>query len=81
MIARTISVQSLRRYASPPMSEISRVPSRASDSTTSKHSSVLSSETRLWPARDPQCRHLRSQARVISQDDMHWHEVLEIRLG
>src|SRR5579864_4499126 len=49
------------------MSVSSRVPRRASCSTTSRHSSVLSSFGRGLPARDPQCWHLRLQARVISQ--------------
>src|SRR6266542_2186137 len=48
------------------MMVISRVPRRASWSTTSKHSSVESSAGRTLPARDPQCAHFRLHASVIS---------------
>ena len=65
-IAAMICGKSRRKYASPPMSEISRVPSRARRATISRHSSVVSSPVRFAPAREPQWPHLRSQASVIS---------------
>ena len=67
LIARMISTQSSRRYASPPMSATSRVPISASWRTRSRHSAVVISFGRSLPAREPQCRQARSQRRVISQ--------------
>src|ERR1700749_2868259 len=66
-ISAAISSQSRRRYASPPISVISRVPAAASCRTTSRHSAVDSSSARRLPAREPQWLHFRLQASVISQ--------------
>ena len=66
VMARMISSQSGRMYASPPMSVISRVPRRAHWRITSRHSSVVSSFGRFFPALDPQCPHFRLQASVSS---------------
>lgn len=56
-IARTISSQSGRRYASPPWMATSAVPISASWRTTSSASVVDSSSLRGRPARVPQKRH------------------------
>ena len=53
-MARTISVQSSRRYASPPMSVTSSTPSCAIWSTRSSASAVDSSSGRARPARELQ---------------------------